>query len=384
MNYHYRLQHCLNLMYSNCFRFIRMSPERLEHLVQLVGPYITKKDCRSRKTISVKERLVLTLRYLASGDSQQSQSFSFRVGRSTVSNIIRETCDGIWKALSPMYLKPPSTTEDWLKIAQEFEEEWNFPHCIGAIDGKHVAMECPPNAGSGFFNYKKFHSIVLLAVCDARYCFTFVDIGAHGANNDAAVLAESEFGKIFSENPETLQLPKPNLVGNATLPYVLVGDDIFPLKPWLMKPFPGNGLQEPQRIFNYRLSRARRTIENSFGILSAKWRILRRPIKAGVSQVEKIISGVICLHNYLRLTDNAGYLPTGFVDCENSAGEIIPGDWRSIVRGDDGLSNLKQVGGNRHSFNAGQDRDKFMTYLNSPQGQVPWQLSHVRSCGLKN
>ena len=84
---------------------------------------------------------------------------------------------------------------------------------------------------------------------DAQYCFTFVDIGAHGANNDAAVLAESEFGKIFSENPVALQLPKPRLVGNATLPYVLVGDDIFPLKPWLMKPFPGNGLQ---RIFNYK------------------------------------------------------------------------------------------------------------------------------------
>ena len=114
-----------------------------------------------------------------------------------------------------------------------------------------------------------------------------------------------------------------------------------------MKPFPGNGLQEPQRIFNYRLSRARRTIENSFGILSAKWRILRKPIKAGVSQVEKIISAVIYLHNYLRLTDNAGgYLPSGFVDCEKSTGKIIPEDWRSVVSGDDGLLNLKQVGGN--------------------------------------
>ena len=131
-----------------------MSPERLQRLVRLVGPYITKKDCRSRETISVNERLILTLRYLASRDSQQSQSFSFRVGRSTVSNIIRETCDGIWKALSPMYLKIPSTTEDWLKIAQEFEEERNFPHCIGAIGGKHVAMECPPNARSGILIIK--------------------------------------------------------------------------------------------------------------------------------------------------------------------------------------------------------------------------------------
>ena len=122
-----KFQHCLNSLYSNCLRFIRMSPERLEHLVRLVGPYITKKDCRSRETISVNERLILTLRYLASGDSQQSpQSFSFRVGCSTVSNIIRETCDEIWKALILCNPKPPSTTEDWLKIAQEFEEEWKL------------------------------------------------------------------------------------------------------------------------------------------------------------------------------------------------------------------------------------------------------------------
>ena len=82
-------------------------------------------------------------------------------------------------ALSSMYLKPLSNGEDWLKIARGFEEEWNLPHCIGANDGKHVAIECPPNEGSGFFNYKKFNSILLPAVCDAQYCFTFVEIGPH-------------------------------------------------------------------------------------------------------------------------------------------------------------------------------------------------------------
>ena len=90
------------------------------------------------------------------------------------------------------------------------------------------------------------------------------------------------------------------------------------------------------------------------------------------------------MHNYLPLTENAGYFPSGFVDCEKSTGEIIPGDWRNVVSGDDGLLNLRQVGGNRYSFNAGQDRDKFMTYFNSQQGQVPWQLNHVRSCGLND
>ena len=117
---------------------------------------------------------MVTLRYLATGEKQQVLSFFYRIGRSTISNILRETLQAIWIALNPRYLTPPTTIEAWGKIAKGFEEEWNFPHCLGAIDGKHIRMECPKNGGSAYYNYKGFHSIVLLAVCDANYCFTFV------------------------------------------------------------------------------------------------------------------------------------------------------------------------------------------------------------------
>ena len=144
-----------------------MSPERLENLITIVGPPIKKKTCRSRATISPAQRLVVTIRYLASGDSQQSQSFNFRLGRSTVCGIIRETCKGIWDALNEKFLIAPKKADEWNTIADEFQNEWNFPHCLGALDGKHIAMDCPKNAGSEYFNYKHFHSMVLLAVCDA-------------------------------------------------------------------------------------------------------------------------------------------------------------------------------------------------------------------------
>jgi len=93
-----------------------------------------------------------------------------------------------------------------------------------------------------------------------------------------------------------------------------------------MKPYPGKQLDETQRIFNYRLSRARRTIENAFGILSAKWRIFRKPLRANVDLAEKIVKATVCLHNYLRLTENANYIPSGFVDCEDGNGNIILGN----------------------------------------------------------
>ena len=81
-----------------------MSPERFEHLVTVVGPLLTKKSCQSRQPISAEERLIITLRFLGTGDSQQSQSVLFRIGQATVSHIIRETCAAIWTAL--MYRAP--------------------------------------------------------------------------------------------------------------------------------------------------------------------------------------------------------------------------------------------------------------------------------------
>ena len=93
------------------------------------------------------------------------------------------------------------------------------------------------------------------------------------------------------------------------LPYVLFRNEIFPLRPWLMKSYPGKRLNESQRIFLCRLSRPRRTVENAFGILSAMWRIFRKPIRTNVDLAEKIMKATVCLHNYLRVTENANYIP---------------------------------------------------------------------------
>ena len=136
-------------------------------------------------------------------------------------------------------------------------------------------------------------------------------------------------------------------------------------------------------MFNYGLSRARRTIENAFGILAAKWRIFRRPIWGSVNLVENITRATVCLHNYLQLTDNAAYIPERFIDSEDSNGKIIQGDWREVVKNERGMKNLGRVAGNRYKFNASKVRNDLKDYFNQ-EGQVPWQLGHVRSCGNVN
>ena len=157
-----------------------MSPESFQYLLNIVGPAISKQDTQMRRSISAAERLCLTIHFLAYGCSQQSLSFTYRIGKSTICGIINETCLAIWNGLQEQYLRPPKTPADWKRIATGFQEIWNLPHCIGAIDGKHVAMKSPINSGCIYYNYKGYFSTVLMAICDARYVFTLVE-----SNNDS-------------------------------------------------------------------------------------------------------------------------------------------------------------------------------------------------------
>ncbi|KMQ81545.1 nuclease harbi1-like protein, partial [Lasius niger] len=169
-------------------------------------------------------------------------------------------------------------------------------------------------------------SIVLLGVCDAQYNFTIVDIGAEGSQSDGGLFNSSELGIRLQE--ESLHVPNSNYLPgtDVEMKYFLVGDAAFPLKPYLMKPYGGRNISHQCSVFNYRLSRARRVIENAFGILAARWRIFRRPITASVENVEKIVECAICLHNFIKKTGdrrlNLEYCSPQFVDFELPTGEL--------------------------------------------------------------
>ena len=111
----------------------------------LLGHRIEKRTTRICKPISGPKTLALTLRYLATGESQQSLSLSYCIGKSTVYQIVSETVLAIYNSLKDPYLKTPSSKEKWLNILARFEDTWNFPHCIGAIDGKNIKIKCPKN-----------------------------------------------------------------------------------------------------------------------------------------------------------------------------------------------------------------------------------------------
>lgn len=251
---------------------------------------------------------------------------------------------------------------------------------LGAIDGKHIRIECPILSGTLYHNYKGFFSLVLLAICVADYCFTLFDLGSYGSNNDCGVLANSPLGNALESN--ALILPEHEQLDGCAfhpLPYFFLGDDIFPLKTWLIKPYPGRNLTEEEKIFNYRLSRCRCVIENAFGILAARWRIFHRPIRASVEHVEQYVLVAIALHNYLRQTSNASYTPNGFVDSEDGDGTVRLGEWRRDEenRGQC-MQDIRLIQGSRCLTEDIQMRDDLKSYFNSEHGRVSWQLEYVR------
>ncbi|XP_024876786.1 protein ALP1-like [Temnothorax curvispinosus] len=312
------------------FRYTRMTVPIFNKLLEIMRPSLIK---RSHRALVPEERLAITLRYLATGDQILSIALAYRIRESTAYSIIKETCNVFIKILAPDYLRPPMQ-EEWINICHGFWRDWNFPNCVGAVDGKHIHIQAPPNSGSLYYNYKKTFSIVLMAACDQNYKFTLVDVGAYGSNNnDAGVFSRSEFEKALHNQGLDLPQGVAKLPGSETeTPCFFVGDDAFQLTRNMMKPYAGRNLSQIQKIFNYRLSRARRTIENAFGILASRWRVFRKPICMNPVTVDKIVMACVCLHNFLKTENDALpvrhrlYCPPNFVDSKSENGDVVPGE----------------------------------------------------------
>ena len=123
----------------------------------------------------------------------------------------------------------PPTEQEWKTIADGFTMKWNFPNCIGAMDGKHIVIQAPYNSGSQYFNYKGSHSIVLLGVVNADYQFIMIDVGSYGRNCDSFTLTHSPFGKALQRG--MLDIPTDSCLPYTSIAqsHVFVADAAFPL-----------------------------------------------------------------------------------------------------------------------------------------------------------
>lgn len=121
------------------FDFFRMHLQSFNELFTLIAPHITKQTV-VRTPIPARMRFDICICYLAAGDSFQSLSYAFRVAPNTISKIISESCQVIWDVLAEIVFPEP-TEQLWYQKACDYEDLWDFPNCIGSIDGKHVVLQ---------------------------------------------------------------------------------------------------------------------------------------------------------------------------------------------------------------------------------------------------
>ena len=155
----------------------------------------------------------------------------------------------------------------------------------------------------------------------------------------------------------------------GALPYFFIGDDAFALASNLMKPFPTRKLSATQRIFNYRISHARRTVENAFGILATRFRLFRREIDMEPTGVTEVVLAAVALHNYLRCKGPNAYMPPVAIDREDQSHEVLPGQWRT----EDPLDDLVAVPGQNYSSYIKRMRERLAVWCLSKNGEVAWQ-----------
>ncbi len=228
----------------------------------------------------------------------------FGVGKTSVHDAFKMFLDAAMTDLVPRHIKMP-TEHDFSGMAADFEQRWQCPVAIGAIDGCHFNVTVPADQAVDNFNYKSYRSVLSIAICDANYrvknffdykifsliFFIFqvfyVKSGIPGKTNDAGAFAGTE---LFALESGSLLPNKTRSFDGLNVPFHLLGDSAFVLKPWLMKPFIfSEEAPEDQRLFNKRHSRTRRVIENVFGRLKGRWRRLYKRFEIKVEDAGKYI-----------------------------------------------------------------------------------------------
>ncbi|TDH01504.1 hypothetical protein EPR50_G00181260 [Perca flavescens] len=343
--------------------FARLFPAQFHMLEELVTPNIQRCSTNNRDCVSVGERLTVTLRFLATGESFKTLSFLFRMGVSTIRQIVPETCHAIYQVLREKYLKCPDTAHDWQQVSSGFMSQWNFPNCLGALDGKHVNIRPPPVTGSIYY----------VALVDSSYRFLYVDVGCNGRISDGGGSRGCTLADALVNRTTNIPAPAPLPGSDQLAPYCIVADKAFPLTDYLLKPYVNRRLTVEQRIFNYRLSRARTVVENAFGIMANRFRVLLTTINIqDTVTVEYIVLACCALHNFLRSEASNVYM-ADIVDQEGPDGDIIEGRWRQ----DSVLQQAPLPKSNNAAVRAKQIRDERCRYFMSDTGAVPFQWGKI-------
>lgn len=271
----------------------RMSRSTFSYVVS-VCECMRRVDTNKRKAIPLDKRVAIGIYRLASSAEDRTVANVFGVSRASVNIIFREFCEVVVRVLETRFVRFP-TRHGLAEHMRQFAALTGFPQGVGALDGCHIEV-CPPKEQAcDYHNFKGWYSVILLAVVDQCYKFMYINVGTPGRNHDSDIFQKSKLPKILSS--DLFNLDKKMIHGVPVGP-VLLADQAFPLQKEVMKPFPVPGAAgSPSQVFNYHLSSARRVVENAFGRLKARFRILHKGLENDICNARRIIRACCVLHN---------------------------------------------------------------------------------------
>ncbi|CAM5107614.1 unnamed protein product [Eretmochelys imbricata] len=235
-------------------------------LCDFLSPALKCKNTKMRAAFTVQKQVTIALWKLATPDSYQSVGNQFGVGKSTVGAAVIQVANTITELL----LSRAMTLGNVQVIVDGFAA-MGFPNCGGAIDGIHIPILALDHLGSQYLNRKGYFSMVLQALVDHKGHLTDINVGWLGKVHDTRIFRNSG---VFEQLQEGTYFPDQKItVGDVEMPVVILGDPVYPLMPWLMKPYTGT-LDSSQELFNCRLSKCRMVVECASGHLKARWRSL--------------------------------------------------------------------------------------------------------------
>ncbi|XP_045118007.1 putative nuclease HARBI1 [Portunus trituberculatus] len=202
----------------------RLDRAGITFVTDLVRERLKRPTVRN-KALSPEMQVIITLRYLATGKMQQCSADDLGPSQQTISRVISDTLEALSdNAILSLFIRFPVTQLETQRRKEEFLQIAGFPEVIGAIDGTHVRIVAPSEYEAEFVNRKRYHSINVQFVFDARYHIIDVVAKWPGSVHDARILAQSGLCTIF-EN------------GIVPAGCHLLGDSGYPSKKWLLTPY---------------------------------------------------------------------------------------------------------------------------------------------------
>ncbi|KAH7945967.1 hypothetical protein HPB49_018282 [Dermacentor silvarum] len=278
---------------ANFRQSFRMTPATFRYLVDSLRGELERQDTNMRLAVAVDKRVAIGLYRLRSTAEDATIAHLFGVGRSTVNVAYREFFAAVIKVLEPRWLRMVRR-EEMPEHIRKFYAVSGFPQAIGALDGCHIAISPPAEHATDYYNYKGWHSIILLALVDHQYLFKYINVGSPGRCHDAYVYGRSELHNLVAS--DFFKSPASEIEGTRVGPIILC-DQAFPLTPNLLKPFANAVAGTREGIFNYQLSKTRRIVENAFGRLKARFRFTSKRMECKLRTAKQAIRSACVLHN---------------------------------------------------------------------------------------